>query len=234
MALLDLLQSAAWRQLIEARVDDAQLSDLATFLLEQERAGQILYPAKSNWFRALDSVAPQQVRVVILGQDPYHGPNQAQGLSFSVPPGAKLPPSLRNIFKEQQADLGIHNESGDLSRWTGQGVLLLNAVLTVSAGQAGSHAKQGWEALTDAVIRALSDGLTPTVFMLWGAYAEKKQQLIDASKHLILSAPHPSPLSAYRGWFGCRHFSQANLYLQQQGYAAIDWHTEASPQQSLW
>ena len=113
-------------------------------------------------------------------------------------------------------------------------MLLLNAVLTVSAGQAGSHAKQGWEALTDAVIRALSDGLTPTVFMLWGAYAEKKQQLIDASKHLILSAPHPSPLSAYRGWFGCRHFSQANRYLQQQGYAAIDWHTEASPQQSLW
>lgn len=234
MALLDLLQSAAWRKLIEARVDDAQLNDLATFLLEQERAGQTLYPAKSNWFRALDSVAPQQVRVVILGQDPYHGPNQAQGLSFSVPPGAKLPPSLRNIFKEQQADLGINNESGDLSRWTGQGVLLLNAVLTVSAGQAGSHAKQGWEALTDAVIRALNDGPTPTVFMLWGAYAEKKQQLIDASKHLILSAPHPSPLSAYRGWFGCRHFSQANLYLQQQGYAAIDWHTESSPQQSLW
>ena len=234
MALLDLLQSAAWRKMLEAQVAEAQLHALATFLFEQERAGHTLYPVKSQWFRALDSVAPQQVRVVILGQDPYHGPNQAQGLSFSVPSGAKLPPSLRNIFMEQQADLGISNASGDLSSWSGQGVLLLNAVLTVRAGQAGSHAKQGWEALTDAVIRALSAGPTAIVFMLWGAYAEKKQPLIDGAKHLILTAPHPSPLSAYRGWFGCRHFSQANRFLQQQGHAAIDWHTEPSPQQSMW
>jgi len=215
-------------------VAECQVNALSAFLSAQEQAGHTLYPAKIDWFRALDSVAPDRVRVVILGQDPYHGANQAQGLSFSVPAGQKLPPSLRNIFKEQASDLGISNASGDLSGWSEQGVLLLNAVLTVTAGQAGSHAKQGWEALTDAIIAALSAAPEPMVFMLWGGYAEKKRLLIDASKHLVLSAAHPSPLSAYRGWFGSRHFSQANLYLQQQGYAPIDWQTAPAAQQSLW
>ncbi|WP_320826967.1 uracil-DNA glycosylase [Reinekea sp.] len=233
-AVLDLLESVAWRRLIEAGMAERQLRDLSAFLSAQKRAGQTLYPAKAHWFRALDSVAPDQVRVVILGQDPYHGANQAQGLSFSVPPGHKLPPSLANIFKELATDLGIDNASGDLSGWSEQGVLLLNAVLTVTAGQAGSHAKQGWEVLTDAVIAALSAAPAPVVFMLWGAYAQKKRLLIDTSKHLVLSAAHPSPLSAYRGWFGSRHFSQANCFLQQQGHAAIDWRTAPEAQQSLW
>jgi uracil-DNA glycosylase len=232
--VLDLLQSAAWRALIEARVDEPHVRALSAFLSAQERAGHTLYPAKAHWFRALETVAPERVRVVILGQDPYHGANQAQGLSFSVPDGQKLPPSLVNIFKEQATDLGISNASGDLSGWSEQGVLLLNAVLTVTAGQANSHAKQGWEVLTDAIIAALSAAPDPVVFMLWGGYAQKKRLLIDTSKHLVLSAAHPSPLSAYRGWFGSRHFSQANHFLQQQGYAAIDWRTAPEAQQSLW
>ena len=225
MALLDLLQSAAWRQLIEARVDDAQLNDLATFLLEQERAGQILYPAKSNWFRALDSVAPQQVRVVILGQDPYHGPGQAQGLCFSVPNGIPHPPSLINIFKEMEKDVGIpYPKSGDLSPWAKQGVLLLNATLTVQAHQAGSHQGKGWEKFTDQIIQVLSDRYESNVFLLWGGYAKQKLKLIDGEKHCVLTSGHPSPLSANRGyWFGNDHFSRANQYLKEKGKEPIDW-----------
>jgi uracil-DNA glycosylase len=172
----------------------------------------------------LELTSPEAVKVVILGQDPYHGPGQAQGFCFSVPPLTPFPPSLRNIFKELEADLGLAPPlSGDLQAWASQGVLLLNTVLTVREGQAHSHAGQGWEEFTDAVIRAVGLQLTPVVFMLWGAPAQSKKSLIEASRHLILEAPHPSPLSAYRGFLGCRHFSKANAALAAAGRPQVDW-----------
>ncbi|MFQ3281748.1 uracil-DNA glycosylase, partial [Reinekea sp.] len=174
-----------------------------------------------------------KVKVVIMGQDPYHGINQAQGLSFSVPENAKIPPSLRNIFKEIENDCGIKNVSGDLTAWLEQGVLLLNATLTVEQGKAGVHQKQGWEVITDAIISIVNEQQESCVFLLWGGYAEKKIALLDTNKHLVLTAPHPSPLSAHRGWFNCRHFSKVNEHLSKLSQETISWQTGSIVQDSL-
>jgi len=183
-----------------------------------------VFPPTKEIFNAFNHCPINSVKVVILGQDPYHGPGQAHGLAFSVRPGVPFPPSLSNIFKEIESDLGKPLPlNGDLTRWADQGVFLLNATLTVRAHQAGSHQKKGWEEFTDEVIRAISDQREHVVFFLWGAYAQKKSILIDANKHLILKAPHPSPLSSYRGFFGCKHFSKANEYLIANGIKPIDW-----------
>lgn len=196
---------------------------LADFV-RREYQSKTVYPHPKNVFRAFDLCPFDRVKVVILGQDPYHGPQQAHGLSFSVQQGIQNPPSLQNIYKEVCSDLGQPAKAGgDLTAWAEQGVLLLNATLTVVAGQAGSHQRQGWEEFTDAVIRRLSDRREHLVFMLWGAYAQSKTPLIDATRHLVLKAPHPSPLSAHRGFLGCKHFSQANDYLVKQELEPIDW-----------
>jgi uracil-DNA glycosylase len=189
---------------------------------KQHRA--VIYPPGPQIFNALNSTPFDQVRVVILGQDPYHGPGQAHGLCFSVMPGVKTPPSLANIYREIQSDLGIDMpHHGYLQSWAEQGVLLLNAVLTVERGQAGSHQGKGWETFTDEVVRLLNDKTQGLVFMLWGSYAMKKGSMIDRKRHLVLTAPHPSPLSAHRGFLGCKHFSAANDYLEKQQKQPIDW-----------
>ncbi|MBN7812699.1 uracil-DNA glycosylase [Algoriphagus sp. H41] len=196
---------------------------LVTFV-RYEYQNQEVYPPGKEIFNAFDHCPLGAVKIVILGQDPYHGQGQAHGLSFSVRPGVPFPPSLLNILKEIKADLGVDMPpSGDLTRWADQGVFLLNATLTVRASQAGSHQNQGWEEFTDEVIRIISSERENVVFMLWGAYAQKKAALIDPKKHLILKAPHPSPLSAHRGFLGCRHFSQANQYLREKGLEPIKW-----------
>ena len=198
----------------------------------KELSGQIreayltstVYPPPKLVFNAFAHCPFQNVKVVILGQDPYHGPGQAMGLSFSVPDGVRTPPSLQNIYKEIAADIGIEiPPSGNLERWADQGVLLLNATLTVRAGEAGSHQGLGWESFTDTVIKHLAEEREHLVFMLWGSYAQKKGAHIDRAKHLVLEAPHPSPLSAHRGFLGCRHFSQCNAYLREHGHKPINW-----------
>ena len=220
---------ASWR----ARVGDYLLREdmraLAAFLRAEKAAGKAIYPPGRQMFAALDAVPFEAVKVVILGQDPYHGPGQAHGLSFSVPPGVPIPPSLLNIFKEIERDLGLPvPRHGCLQHWADQGVLLLNAVLSVEAGKAGSHAGRGWEGFTDAVIEALSREREGLVFLLWGSYAQKKGELIDRQRHCVLKAPHPSPLSAHRGFFGCGHFGKANRWLQGRGLAPIDWSLPAA------
>jgi uracil-DNA glycosylase len=183
-----------------------------------------VYPPAPLLYNAFTHCAPKELKVIILGQDPYHGPNQAMGLSFSVPDGTKIPPSLQNIYKEIANDLQQETPSdGDLTHWVNQGVLLLNSTLTVEAGAAGSHQGLGWETFTDAVIRTVSDTKTNVVFLLWGKYAESKSVLIDESNHLILTASHPSPLSAHRGFLGCKHFSQTNEYLKNHSIKEIEW-----------
>lgn len=200
------------------------MRSLSAFLRERRAAGAQIYPPASDIFKAFDATPPDQVRVVVLGQDPYHNPGQAHGLSFSVPTGTRVPPSLGNIFRELQSDVGLTPPAhGCLASWAAQGVLLLNSVLTVEKNQPGAHQGKGWERFTDCVIERLASGTTPRVFMLWGAYAQKKGRHIDASRHCILKAPHPSPLSAHRGFLGCRHFSAANKFLESQGQAPIDW-----------
>lgn len=201
-----------------------QMQTLRAFLRDEIAAGKTIYPPPSQIFTALDTTPFDQVKVVILGQDPYHGPGQAHGLCFSVQPGVRPPPSLVNIFKEIHDDLGIPPpRHGYLMHWARQGVLLLNAVLTVERGRAGSHQGKGWEGFTDAVIDRLNREREGLVFMLWGSPAQAKGRLLDASRHLILKARHPSPLSAHGGFFGCRHFSQANAWLDKRGQPAIDW-----------
>ncbi|RIW17319.1 uracil-DNA glycosylase [Algoriphagus lacus] len=196
---------------------------LATFVKYEYQNYQVFPPGKEI-FNAFWHCPLNAVKVVILGQDPYHGPGQAHGLSFSVKPGVPFPPSLLNIFKEIKSDIGTDMPpNGDLTRWADQGVFLLNATLTVRANQAGSHQNQGWESFTDEVIRIINQNQNHVVFMLWGAYAQKKAELIDSKKHLVLRAPHPSPLSAHRGFLGCRHFSQANRYLLENGKEPIRW-----------
>ena len=215
---------AAWQLELQSRLNAQSLHALAEFLSAELAQGKPVYPPRDAWFQALAAVAPQQVKVVILGQDPYHGAGEAHGLSFSVPIGVKTPPSLRNIWNEIARDFGITPpQHGNLTGWCEQGVLLLNTSLTVAANQAGSHAKKGWEVLSDAVIQTISDTQTGVVFMLWGAHAQKKRALIDEHQHRVLTAVHPSPLSAYRGFIGCGHFSAANAYLLQQGKTVIDW-----------
>ena len=213
---------------------------LRTFLRGEMAAGKTIYPRPAHWFRALDATPLESVRVVILGQDPYHGPDQAMGLCFGVPRGIRPPPSLVNIYKELALDLTphwhrpLHNgkPQGDLSAWAAQGVLLLNSVLTVEAGQAASHAGKGWEQFTDAVIRLVAAKPEPVVFLLWGAYAQKKAafvadvaagDLLNDGRHLVLKAAHPSPLAAHNGFFGCRHFSKAHAFLESAGRGTIDW-----------
>lgn len=212
-----------WRNALAAEFENDYFKQLASFV-KAEYASTTVYPPAKLIFNAFDSCPLPNVRVVILGQDPYHEEGQAQGLSFSVPDDVRIPPSLVNIYKEINADLGIATpSSGNLERWARQGVLLLNATLTVRAHAAGSHQGKGWERFTDSAIKAVSDGCDHVVFMLWGSYAIRKASLIDASKHLVLTAPHPSPLSAYRGFFGCGHFSKANAFLQARGKTPIAW-----------
>ncbi len=207
---------------------DAPAREAAGALMERVRtaraAGVAIAPGAGREFRALEAVAPRDVRAVILGQDPYPTPGHADGLCFSVRPGVAVPRSLRNIYRELEGDLGLAiPESGDLGAWAAQGVLMLNSVLTVTEGAANSHAGWGWQAVTDAIIEAVSAGPAPVAFLLWGRHAQEKAGLIDGSRHLVLTAPHPSPLSARRGFFGCRHFSAANAWLEAQGRGAIDW-----------
>lgn len=198
--------------------------EIKEFLHEQKEAGKTFYPKEENVFQALKLTPLEEVRVVILGQDPYHGENQAQGLAFSVPDDQKLPPSLRNIFKELSDDLGIPSpKKGDLTSWAKQGVLLLNTVLTVEAGKAGSHHNRGWEAFTDEVLKAVNRERNNVVFILWGSPAQKKASLIDESRNLILRSAHPSPLSSYRGFFGSKPFSKTNEYLRSHGLKEIRW-----------
>lgn len=200
--------------------------ELDLFLNAEAKSGKVIFPSPANIFHAFKKCPFEKVKVVIIGQDPYHGIGQANGLSFSVNKGMKIPPSLKNIFKEIQSDLGIPiPEHGDLSQWSEQGVLLLNAVLTVEEGKPGSHQNKGWERFTDEIIKTLSKEKSSIVFMLWGNYAKSKINLIDAQKHLILTAAHPSPLSAYNGFFHCKHFSKANLHLSKTGQNPIDWQT---------
>ena len=191
--------------------------------LKEEYSTRTIYPDMHNIFNALKKASYEDVKVVILGQDPYHEPGQAQGLCFSVPDGFPLPPSLKNIYQELADDLRVVRRSGNLEDWAEQGVLLLNAVLTVRRGQAGSHAGKGWEIFTDRVIELLNERSDPVVFLLWGGYARKKKALITNPRHYVLEAAHPSPLSAYNGWFGCRHFSRTNGILESLGKAPIDW-----------
>jgi uracil-DNA glycosylase len=219
-----LIKEPSWLDKLSDELTKPYIIKLEEFLAEQ-LADNIIYPNKDQWFAALNSTPFDQVKVVILGQDPYHGAGQAHGLSFSVPDGVKIPPSLQNIFKELERDLMIPKPvTGCLQGWADQGVLLLNATLTVEQGKAASHQGQGWEQLTDYIIQQLSQQRAGLVFVLWGGFAKKKITLIDSNKHLILMAPHPSPLSAYRGFIGCGHFSMINAYLEQQGLPAIDWH----------
>lgn len=213
----------SWEQLLQPEFDQPYFEELTGFV-RQEYASKRIFPPASLIFNAFDQCPLSSVKVVIIGQDPYHGPGQAHGLCFSVQPGIEIPPSLVNIFKEIEQDLGIPKPSnGDLTRWARQGVLLLNATLTVEAHQAGSHQGKGWERFTDAVISRLSAHKKNLVFMLWGSYAQKKGAVINAEEHLILKAVHPSPLSAYRGFLGCGHFSAANNYLQQQNQTPVNW-----------
>lgn len=200
------------------------MADLKAFLLAEKNAGKVIYPKGSEWFAALDATLLENVRVVILGQDPYHGEGQAHGLCFSVQHGVRPPPSLMNIYKEIKADLGLEQPShGNLKAWAEQGVLLLNSVLTVEAGKAASHQGRGWERFTDAVIQLVNDQPHPVVFILWGSYAQKKAAFVDRSKHLVLKSVHPSPLSAHNGFFGSKPFSQANSFLKSKGRGEIDW-----------
>lgn len=214
---------SSWKEQLENEFEKEYFVRLTEFVHEEYRTKKVFPPAKLI-FNAFEHTPFDKVKVVILGQDPYHNDGQAHGLSFSVNEGIPQPPSLVNIFKEIQSDLGISVPvSGDLTRWADQGVLLLNASLTVVAHQANSHQGKGWENFTDAAIRKLSEERDHLVFLLWGSYAQKKALFIDGSKHLVLKAPHPSPLSVYRGFFGCKHFSQTNTYLVQTGQTPVQW-----------
>jgi uracil-DNA glycosylase len=217
-----------WRAALTLALNSPEAGRLGSWLQTEETAGKLVYPPRGMRLRALELTQLDQVKVVILGQDPYHGPGQAHGLSFSVPEGVKVPPSLVNIYQELASDLGTQRPGhGNLEHWARQGVLLLNNTLTVEAGQAGSHARRGWEAITDAAVAAVAAQQEPSVFILWGSHAQSKAaripELADASRHLVLKSVHPSPLSAYRGFFGSKPFSQANAFLVANGRSAISW-----------
>ena len=214
----------SWLKVMGDEFESSYMQTLRAFLKAEKQAGKVIFPAAKDWFNAFNTTPFDQVKVVILGQDPYHGQGQAHGLCFSVLPNVRIPPSLLNIYKEIHADLGLPVPvHGFLQSWAEQGVLLLNATLTVEQGNAGSHQNKGWEQFTDRVIAELNQQRDGLVFLLWGSYAQRKGQLIDAQRHLVLKAPHPSPLSAHRGFLGCRHFSQANAYLNNSGAGGIDW-----------
>lgn len=221
----------SWKAALASEFSSPYMQQLKDFLLAQKQAGKRIFPKGAEYFRALDLTPLSDVKVVILGQDPYHGLGQAHGLCFSVRPGVRIPPSLVNIYKEMDADLGIKAaRHGFLEHWAKQGVLLLNSVLTVEEAQAASHQGKGWERFTDAVIRKVNDECENVVFILWGAYAQRKAAFVDGARHLVLKAPHPSPLSAHNGFFGSKPFSKANAYLQSHGRAPIDWQLPAEVQ----
>jgi uracil-DNA glycosylase len=218
----------SWKERLRQEFEQDYMLTLRAFLLQEKQAGKQIFPAGNDIFNALNATPFEKVRVVIIGQDPYHGPGQAHGLCFSVRPGVEIPPSLRNIYKEVAADLGIApSRSGCLQSWAAQGVLLLNAVLTVESGKAAAHQGRGWERFTDRIIALLNEQGQHIVFMLWGNYAQKKGQIIDRSRHFVLESAHPSPLSASRGFFGNHHFSRANQYLLANAREAIDWRVPA-------
>lgn len=215
---------STWKEVLAGEREQSYFKDIMAFLERERATGKVIFPRASDIFNALSLCPFEEVKVVIIGQDPYHGPNQAHGLSFSVRLGVPPPPSLVNIFNELRVDLGVKTPShGCLEKWARQGVLLLNAVLTVEAGKPQSHRHIGWTQFTDKVIAALNQKRSGLVFLLWGADAQKKAVLIDSARHHILKTTHPSPLSAHRGFLGCQHFSKANQLLEQQGLAAIDW-----------
>ncbi len=215
---------ASWLVELANEFDHAYMQNLRVFLQQEKAAHKQIYPTSKLIFNALNTTPLEQVKVVILGQDPYHGPGQAHGLCFSVLPGVAIPPSLNNIYKELESDIAIKpSQHGCLTHWAEQGVLLLNSVLTVEKSLAASHQGKGWERFTDKVISILNEKKSGLVFLLWGSYAQKKGQFIDRNKHLVLQSPHPSPLSAHRGFLGNKHFSQTNAYLQKQGRQIIDW-----------
>ncbi|MBB5209979.1 uracil-DNA glycosylase [Microbulbifer hydrolyticus] len=214
----------SWYSVLEPEFNKRYMSELREFLQQEKQSGKNIFPPGGQIFNAFNSTPFDQVKVVVLGQDPYHGAGQAHGLCFSVMPGVRIPPSLKNIYKELYSDLGIAPpDHGCLQPWAEQGVLLLNATLTVEESKAGAHQGRGWEQFTDAAIHALAEQRQGLVFILWGSYAQKKGGFIDSRKHLVLRGPHPSPLSAHRGFFGTRPFSQANAYLQERGEAPINW-----------
>ena len=216
----------SWAQALGPVLSTSSARQLGGWLRGEEASGKTIFPPAGQRLRALELTPLDAVKVVILGQDPYHGPGQAHGLAFSVPNGVRLPPSLRNIYKELETDRGVTpRESGDLTRWAEQGVLLLNNALTVESGRAGSHQKRGWEAITDAVVAAVAARDVPSVFILWGSHAQKKAQRIAAlgPPHCLIESPHPSPLSAHRGFFGSRPFSRANAFLRSVGRSPVDW-----------
>lgn len=223
-------KAPSWQPWLQPEFDQPYMQALKGFLQAEKAAHKVIYPHSSNWFHALEATPLEQVKVVIIGQDPYHQPGQAHGLCFSVKPGVRVPPSLVNIYKELQADLGIEPaRHGYLEHWARQGVLLLNAVLTVEQGNANAHQGKGWEQFTDRVISLVNEQCEHVVFMLWGSYAQKKGANIDRNRHLVLKAPHPSPLSAHRGFLGCRHFSQANHWLTEKGLQPIEWQLPEAP-----
>ncbi|QJQ94461.1 MULTISPECIES: uracil-DNA glycosylase [Halomonadaceae] len=220
----------SWNRHLGVEFESPYMAALREFLRQEKRAGKVIFPHSSHWFRAFELTPLDGVRVVILGQDPYHGPNQAHGLCFSVRPGVPTPPSLQNIYKELAQDVGFTPVNhGFLEHWARQGVLLLNSVLTVEQGSAGSHRGQGWETFTDRAIEVINEQCGGVAFLLWGSYAQKKASFVDRKRHLVLHSPHPSPLSAHRGFFGQRHFSQANDFLQSRGSGAIDWQLPVQP-----
>jgi uracil-DNA glycosylase len=217
-------KAPSWQKQLNAEFEQDYMQQLFAFLDAESKQDKVVYPKQTDWFHALEATPLNEVKVVILGQDPYHQPNQAHGLCFSVLPGVKTPPSLVNIYKELEADLGIVRANhGYLESWAQQGVLLLNAVLTVEDSMANAHKGKGWETFTDKVISTVNEQCDHVVFLLWGGYAQKKGAMINEAKHLVLKAPHPSPLSAHRGFLGCGHFSQANAYLMQHGKQIINW-----------
>lgn len=223
MERIDPVIEDKWREILWKEFQSPYFSELKEFLVEEKKQFTI-FPPGNLMFNAFQHTPFDHVKAVVLGQDPYHGSGQAHGLCFSVPPGIPKPPSLVNIFKELHADLGIPvPEHGNLEKWADQGVLLLNATLSVRTGQAGSHQNRGWETFTNRVIEQISAQKSGVVFLLWGRYAQAKESLIDGQKHLILKAAHPSPFSAYNGFFGCQHFSKTNEYLEQNGINGIDW-----------
>jgi uracil-DNA glycosylase len=223
-AVLKSQPQTTWQDIIETEMSKSYMHALQNFLFEERRVGKEIYPAVENYFRALDLTPLDDVKIVILGQDPYHGAGQAHGLSFSVQNDVKTPPSLRNIYKELHADIEMDIPThGNLEGWARQGVLLLNTTLTVEAGNAASHAGQGWEEFTNEIIAQVNDLGRPIVFMLWGAHAKTKLEMINRQRHYVLTAPHPSPLSAHRGFLGCKHFSKANKFLKTNGQTEINW-----------
>jgi uracil-DNA glycosylase len=224
MVSLDYIHSEDWKTFFIKGVFQQHLRKVSTFIQSDAQIGKIIYPEEQLIFKAFELCPYEKVKVVLLGQDPYHNPGQANGLSFSVPNGLKIPPSLKNIFKEINSNLGIENDvNGNLACWASQGVLLLNAILTVNKNEPGAHRLSGWEEFTDEIIQVLSEEKTNLVFLLWGKFAQEKAHFIDENKHLVLEAAHPSPFSAYRGFFGCQHFSKTNAYLSAHGKEEIDW-----------